>query len=85
MGATLYLLCTATAMFCCFLLLRSYRETQTRLLLWSALCFGMLALENLVLFLDLVVFTRADLSMVRCVIGLIGVIFLLYGLICHES
>jgi hypothetical protein len=85
MGTILYLLCTATAIVCCLLLLRGWRQSGARLLFWSALCFATLALENFLLFLDLVVLPAADLSPVRVAMGLMAVIFLLYGLIWHEK
>jgi len=81
MAALLYLLCTATALLCCVLLLRGYRQTRVRLLFWSGLCFAALTLENLFLFLDRVIFTAQDLSLWRVPFALVGVVLLLYGLI----
>lgn len=37
------------------LLLRGYRASRTRLLFWASLCFGFLAINNVVLYIDLVV------------------------------
>ena len=42
--ATVYLLCLLTSGICASLLVRSYRQTGTRLLLYSAACFVLLAL-----------------------------------------
>jgi hypothetical protein len=77
----IYLLCAATALTCGVLLLRGYRRSRTRLLLWSGLFFLFLAAENTVLFVDLVMMPEVDLLVVRRVLGLGGVAVLLYGLI----
>ena len=77
-----YLLCIATSLLCLILLARSYRRSRTRLLLWSALCFVFLALNNLLLFVDVVVFpVEVDLQPYRQLTSLIGVGVLLYGFI----
>ena len=39
MGSLIYLLCTATALACAVVLLRGYRHTGHRLLMWSGWCF----------------------------------------------
>ena len=44
--ATVYLLCFLTSFACAVLLLRSYRASLARLLLWSGLCFLLLAVTN---------------------------------------
>jgi hypothetical protein len=77
-----YLLCMATSVVCLILLARSYARSRTRLLLWSALCFVFLALNNLLLFVDVVVFpVEVDLQPYRQLTSLIGVGVLLYGFI----
>lgn len=77
-----YLLCFATSLLCLILLARSYARSRTRLLLWSALCFVFLALNNLLLFIDVVVFpVEVDLLPYRQLSSLIGVGVLLYGFI----
>jgi hypothetical protein len=76
-----YVLCAATALACAVLLLRGYRRSRTRLLLWCGLCFLALAAENVVLFGDLVLFPDLPLFPVRRTLALIGVFVLLYGLI----
>jgi hypothetical protein len=61
---------------------RSYLNNRTKLLLWSAICFVLLALNNLFLFIDLAVLpTIADLGLLRAVLGLSAVSALLYGFI----
>lgn len=77
-----YLLCMATSLLCLILLARSYARSRMRLLLWSALCFVFLALNNLLLFVDVVVFpVEVDLLPYRQLTSLLGVGVLLYGFI----
>jgi hypothetical protein len=77
-----YLLCMATSVVCLILLARNYARSRMRLLLWSALCFVFLALNNLLLFIDVVVFpVEVDLLPYRQLTSLIGVGVLLYGFI----
>jgi hypothetical protein len=78
---SVYLLCAATALACGVLLARGYRRSGARLLLWLALFFLILAAENAVLFVDVVLVPHVDLVAVRRAIGLSGVAVLLYGLI----
>jgi hypothetical protein len=76
-----YLLCAATALACCVLMLRGYRHRWVPLLLWCGLCFLALTVENLILFIDLVLIPEKDLSAFHIAAALIGVTLLLYGLI----
>jgi hypothetical protein len=77
-----YLLCLATSIVCLILLARSYVRSRMRLLLWSSLCFVFLALNNLLLFIDVVVFpVEIDLLPLRQLSSLISVGVLLYGFI----
>ena len=52
-------------MRCAGLLTRSYLANRSRLLLWSTLCFVGLALNNILLFVDLVLVPTADLQLWR--------------------
>ena len=81
MAEIVYGLCAVTSLTCALLLMRGYLRTRARLLLWSALCFVGLTVNNGLLFLDLVVFPDVDLSLWRGVSGLVAVAFLLYGLV----
>ena len=76
-----YVLCAVIAFTCCALLLRGYRKSKARLLLWSGLCFAMFTLDNVILFIDKVIIPAIDLSPWRSSVPLIGIIFLLYGLV----
>jgi hypothetical protein len=76
-----YILCAAASTLCAVLLYRGYRASGARLLLWSALCFAGLALNNIILIVDVGVLPSIDLSMWRLVPAVAGVAALLYGLI----
>lgn len=79
--AAVYVLCFLTSGACAFLLMRNYRRTGTRLLMWSALCFGLLALNNVVVFLDALVIHDIDLALGRLGLSLAAVAVLLFGFI----
>jgi hypothetical protein len=81
MAEAVYILCALTSLACAVLLLRAWRRTRLRLLLWSGLCFAWLVINNLVLFADWVLFPELDLSLVRSATALAGVSTLLFGLI----
>ena len=80
-GTIVYTLCALTSIACAWMLLRAYRTTRVRLLFWSGLCFVGLALNNILLFIDVKVVPETDLSVARTIPALIGVLLLLYGLI----
>ena len=81
MALVVYLLSAATSLACSILLLRGYRRTHARLLLWSGLCFVGFFLNNALLIVDVQVMPWQDLSVVRSLPLLVGVAVLLYGLI----
>ena len=78
----LYLLAVLTSISCMVLLFRGYARSGARLLLWSALCFVGLSVNNVLLFFDFVIFpTQVDLRPWRLIAALCGVAFLLYAFI----
>jgi hypothetical protein len=79
--ASVYLLCFATSSACAWLLGRSYRRTGARLLLWSALCFFLLAANNLLLIVDMLVVRDVDLRIGRLLLALAAVSILLFGFV----
>lgn len=86
MGPIAYGLCAITSIVCLGLLLRSYLANRIRLLLWSSICFFCLSLQNIILFVDLVLTGPAvDLSVARTVVGFIGLLTLLVGLILESK
>ena len=78
-------LAVLTSIACMALLFRAYAMSGTRLLLWSALCFVFLSVNNVLLFFDLVVFTEIDLRPLRLTAVLVGIFFLLYGFILEAE
>lgn len=80
-GSIVYALCAMTSIGCAVLLLRGYRRSRVRLLFWSGLCFIGLALNNVLLFIDVRVVPDVDLSLWRTIPAVLGVAVLLYGLI----
>jgi hypothetical protein len=78
---TLYVLAVLSSSACTVLLFRGYVRRRVRLLMWSGICFAGLTINNVVLFLDLVVFPELDLRVARLVPALVGMMFLLYGFI----
>jgi hypothetical protein len=81
MAEAVYLLCAATSVLCAMLLYRGYRSSRTRLLFWSSLCFGGLAVNNVLLFLDLVVVPTVDLSVLRTSVAALAMLVLCLGLV----
>jgi hypothetical protein len=81
-GATIvYSLCLAASALCAALLVRAWRATGSRLLLWSALCFVCLAVNNLLVVVDVLFLPTVDLSLPRQLAALTGLVLLLYGFI----
>ncbi len=68
---------------CAVLLYRNYRRTQTRLLLWSSLCFFFLALNNVFICADLIIFPDLEMGgrLVRNGLLAMAAGLMLYGLI----
>jgi hypothetical protein len=84
--AAVYLLCAATSLCCLVLLTRSYLRSRSRLLLWSALAFVGFALNNALVFIDLVLLpTTIDLLPLRHLSSLAALAVLLYGFIWEAS
>lgn len=80
-----YLLCFVTSLICAGLLGRSYVRTRTRMLLWSALCFSLLAIANLIVVLDMLVYPAADMRTIRLGLSLAAVTVLLFGFIWDQD
>lgn len=76
-----YGLCLLTSALCAALLFRSWGRSRQPLLLWSAACFSLLAVNNLLVVLDMVVLPGVDLSLARQLSSLAAVGVLIYGFI----
>jgi hypothetical protein len=85
MAAVIYILCAATSLLCALLLLRGWRQSRSGLLLWSGLCFAGLTASNVILVLDRLVYTEADLTTPRLALALAALILLLFGLIWESD
>jgi hypothetical protein len=85
MAAVIYFLCMLTSLVACALLLRAWRASRSRLLFWSALCFGGLTLNNFLLVIDKLVLPQVDLMTLRLAVALAAVLMLLFGLIWEEE
>jgi hypothetical protein len=82
---TVYVLCGLTSVLCAGLLFRRYRSSGAPLLFWSTWCFVCLALTNILLFVDFVVFPKVDLSLARSLLMLVGMLMLIHGLIRERN
>ena len=86
MPEIVYVLCALTSVLCAGLLIRAYRQNRSRLLLWSTLCFIGLALNNILLFVDLVVTgPDVDLSLLRSLTALGALATLVIGLVWESK
>ncbi len=83
MAEIVYILCSALSLLCASMLFRGYRRSGARLLLWSAWCFGVFALNNLYLSIDMIIFPDVDISgpFFRNMLGATSGSLLLFGLI----
>ena len=81
MAESVYALCAVTSVVCAILLLRGYGSSRTRLLFWAGLCFVGFAINNILLFVDLVLLPDVDLFMWRTLPALAGILLLIYGLV----
>ncbi|MBA3392722.1 MAG: hypothetical protein H0T89_08765 [Deltaproteobacteria bacterium] len=85
MAEAVYLLCALTSLFCAVLLFRSYWRQRTRLLMWSTVCFVGLAINNLLLFVDLVIVPDLDLGLVRTGVAFTAIMSLVIGLLWEDT
>lgn len=77
----IYVLCVLTSLLAMALLLRSYWQNRSRLLLWSAAAFVAFAVNNLLLFLDFITPPTVIIWPWRTLMAFIGVAILLYAFI----
>ena len=88
MAEAVYALCAVTSVVIAVLLFRGYGRSGARFLMWSALCFVGLAINNGLLFVDKVIYPDVDLSYLsidmavwRAIAAVVGLSLLLWGLI----
>jgi len=81
MAEAIYLLCGATCLVAAGMLLRQYLRRRGALLLWSFAAFVGLSLNNVLVYVDLVLVSDVDLSAVRATLGAVSMAVLVYGLV----
>ena len=83
MAEAVYILCSILSFFCTAMLLRGYIKSHSRLLLWSAWCFGVFMVNNIFLSVDMIIFPELDMSgpFWRNLLGATSGSLLLFGLI----
>ena len=83
MAEIVYFLCALMSTGCAIMLFRGYQKARSRLLLWSCLSFCFLAINNVVLFTDVVIFPDLDFGgvMLRGITSATAGCLLLFGLI----
>ena len=84
MAEAVYILCSITSILCAALLFRGYRASRTRLLFWSSVCFAGLAVNNLILLLDVMIFPDVDLGLWRTGSAVVALVILLWGLVSES-
>ena len=60
---------------------RAYARTSARVLFWSAACFALLAGNNALVLIDLVLLPDADLILLRHLLSLSAVATLIFGFV----
>ena len=83
MNDFVYILMAVVSICCAYMLIRGYRKSKTRLLLWVCLCFTGLAISGAFLYWDSALTPEVNLygAFVRNLLGTISGGLLLYGLI----
>lgn len=83
MAEGVYLLCAIASVICAGMLFRGYLSGRAQLLLWSSLCFGCIAANNVMLFVDLVLLPDLDFAGIiwRNALSALAGSLLLFGLV----
>jgi hypothetical protein len=76
-----FILCAATCLLCAIMLFRGYARTGVRLLFWSGLCFTGLMIDNIMVYVDVIIVPDISLVIWRKIPGLVAILLLLYGLV----
>lgn len=79
--SAVYLLCFAASTTCAILLIRGYAKSGARLLFWSGLCFLLLAANNFLVIVDMLLIESIDFRLYRILLSLAAVSVLLFGLV----
>jgi hypothetical protein len=84
MAKAIYVLCALTSLIATILLWRGFIRTRTRLLFWSGVCFALLTVNNVILYVDMVVLPDTDLSLLRNSTALLSMLVMLFGLVWEK-
>jgi hypothetical protein len=85
MAEAVYVLCAFASVACALLLIRSYLRIRVRLALLTCLCFTGLAVNNVLLFVDLVMVPQVDLNVLRSAIAIVALLLLVGGLVMEDA
>lgn len=80
-----YILCFLTSAMCAWQLLSSYWRQRQPLLLWSSICFCLLALNSFLVFIDIILLPNISLLSLRLGTNLLAVSVLLYGFVWESE
>jgi Family of unknown function (DUF5985) len=80
-----YILCFLSSAACAWLLLTSYHRHRQPLLLWSGLCFCLLAVDSALVFIDIIILPDTDLLPMRQVTELLAIGVLLYAFVWESD
>jgi hypothetical protein len=67
------------------MLFRGYLRSGVRLLFWAGLCFAGLMVDNIILYIDIVVVPDVNLAVWRKLPGLAALMLLIYGLVWESK
>lgn len=81
MAGIVYILCAVLSLSCALLLMSGFRKNKFRLLFWSSIGFFGFALNNILLFVDIIMLPSTDLLVLRTMPALIGMMIMVYGLV----
>jgi len=85
MPGLVYLLCAATSLASGVLLLRAALSRGGGLLFWSSLCFFGMMLNNVLMYIDFIVFPNTDLSIYPNLVSLVSVMLLSAALVWYST
>jgi hypothetical protein len=85
MPGLVYLLCALTSLLSAALLLRGAFKRRGGMLFWTGLCFLAMAINNVFLYVNFVVFPDVDLMIPARLATAVGIVLLNIGLIWHTA
>ena len=81
MAEIVYLLCGLTSAGCAGLVIREYRRSRSRLLLWMSLAFVGLTMSNVLVFVDFVLIAGISFALPRAALAVLSTTLLACGLV----